>query len=76
MKAVEMSEATKKMIAAMDEATWKAVEGYRITGLPVPIYDWNQKKVIYLSVDEALMRRSDYAKRMALKGADGAIKHA
>jgi hypothetical protein len=75
MKAVVMSEATKKMIAAMDEATWKAVEGYRVTGLPVPIYDWNQKKVIYLSVDEALMRRSDYDMRMALKKASGSMSH-
>jgi hypothetical protein len=76
MKSVVISEATQKMIEAMDEATWKAVEGYRVTGLPVPIYDREKKKVIYLSVDEALRRRSDYAKRMALKGADGAMKHA
>ena len=76
MKKIELSEETKNVIEAMDEATWKATEGYRATGLPVPIYDREQKKVIYLSVDEALMRRSDYAKRMALKGVDGAIKHA
>ncbi len=76
MKKIELSEETKNVIEAMDEATWKATEGYRATGLPVPIYDREQKKVIYLSVDEALRRRSDYAKRMALKGADGAIKHA
>ena len=76
MNKAELSEETKNVIAAMDEATWKATEGYRMTGLLVPIYDKEQKKVIYLSVDEALMRRSDYAKRMALKGVDGAIKHA
>jgi hypothetical protein len=76
MKKVELSEETKNVIEAMDEATWKATEAYRVTGLPVPIYDWNQKKVIYLSVDEALRRRSDYAKRMALKNADGAVRHA
>jgi hypothetical protein len=76
MNKAELSEETKNVIAAMDEATWKATEGYRATGLPVPIYDRKQKKVIYLSVDEALRRRSDYEMRMALKGADGAIKHA
>lgn len=72
MKSVVISEATQKMIESMDEATWKAVEAYRVTGLPVPIYDWEQKKVIYLSVDEALKRRSDYAKRMAQKAIGGA----
>ncbi len=74
MKKVELSEETKNVIEAMDEATWKATEAYRVTGLQVPIYDWSQKKVIYLSVDEALRRRSDYAKRMAMKGTDGAMK--
>lgn len=75
MNTTELSEETKKVIEAMDEASWKAVEGYRVTGLPVPIYDREQKKVIYLSVDEALKRRSDYESRMALKGTDGAMKH-
>jgi hypothetical protein len=75
MKAVELSEETKKVILAMDEATWTAVEGYRVTGLKVPVYDWEQKKVIYLSVDEALMRRSDYEMRMALKKTGESMSH-
>ena len=75
MNKAELSEETKNVIAAMDEATWKATEGYRATGLPVPIYDREQKKVIYLSVDEALMRRSDYDMRMALKKASGSMSH-
>ena len=73
MNKSELSEETKNVIAAMDEATWKATEGYRVTGLPVPIYDKEQKKVIYLSVDEALMRRSDYDMRMALKKTSGSM---
>jgi len=72
---VELSEETKNVIAAMDEATWKATEGYRATGLPVPIYDREQKKVIYLSVDEALRRRSDYEMRMALKKTGESMSH-
>jgi hypothetical protein len=73
MKTAELSEETKKVMLAMDEATWKAIEGYRVTGLKVPVYDWDQKKVIYLSVDEALKRRSDYEERMAQKLACGAV---
>jgi hypothetical protein len=75
MNKSELSEETKNVIAAMDEATWKATEGYRMTGLLVPIYDKEQKKVIYLSVDEALRRRSDYDMRMALKKTSGSMSH-
>lgn len=62
-----LSEETLKVIEAMDEATWDAVEGYRRTGLPVPIWDYNQNKVVFLSVDEALRRRTDYDKRMSMR---------
>ncbi len=48
-----------------EEATWNAIEGYRQTGLPVPV--WRDGKVVYLTVDEALASRPDYRKRMALK---------
>lgn len=75
MNKSELSEETKNVIAAMDEATWKATEGYHMTGLLVPIYDKEQKKVIYLSVDEALRRRSDYDMRMALKKTSGSMSH-
>jgi len=49
----------------MEEATWKAIEGYRQTGLPVPV--WQDGKVVYLSVDEALAARPDYQRRVAEK---------
>ena len=45
----------------MDEATWKAIEGYRQTGHLVPC--WRDGKVVYLTVDEALASRSDYQQR-------------
>jgi len=61
----EMSEETKRVVEAMEEATWHAIEGYRQTGLPVPV--WRDGKVVYLSVDEALASRPDYHKRMAMK---------
>lgn len=38
-------------------------------------YDKEQKKVIHLSVDEALRRRSDYEMRMALKKTSGSMNH-
>jgi hypothetical protein len=57
-----MSEETRLVVQAMDEATWKAIEGYRQTGLPVPC--WRDGKVVYLTVDEALASRSDYQERM------------
>lgn len=60
-----MSEETKRVVEAMEEATWNAIEGYRQTGLPVPV--WRDGKVVYLTVDEALASRPDYRKRMALK---------
>ncbi|NLE65858.1 MAG: hypothetical protein GX608_00375 [Lentisphaerae bacterium] len=62
-----LSEETRLVVQAMMEATWKAIEGYRQTGLPVPV--WRDGKVVYLSVDEALAARSDYQQRMAAKGA-------
>jgi len=49
----------------MEEATWNAIEGYRQTGLPVPV--WRDGKVVYLTVEEALASRPDYQKRMAMK---------
>jgi len=61
----ELSEETKLVVQAMEEATWKAIEGYRQTGLPVPV--WQDGKVVYLSVDEALAARPDYQRRMAEK---------
>ena len=61
----ELSEETKRVVQAMEEATWKAIEGYRQTGLPVPV--WQDGKVVYLSVDEALAARPDYHRRMAEK---------
>jgi|GEM_PF-2112300 len=61
----EMSEETKRVVEAMEEATWKAIESYRQTGLPVPF--WRDGKVAYLPVDEALASRPDYHKRMAMK---------
>jgi len=33
-----MSEETKRVVEAMEEATWNAIEGYRQTGLPVPVW--------------------------------------
>jgi hypothetical protein len=60
-----MSEETRRVVEAMEEATWNAIEGYRQTGLPVPV--WRDGKVVYLSVDEALASRPDYQKRMAMK---------
>ena len=60
-----MSEETRRVVEAMEEATWNAIEGYRQTGLPVPV--WCDGKVAYLTVDEALASRPDYQKRMAMK---------
>ena len=60
-----MSEETQRVVEAMEEATWNAIEGYRQTGLPVPV--WRDGKVVYLTVDEALASRPDYHTRMALK---------
>ncbi len=53
-----MSAETRLVVQAMEEATLKAIEGYRQTGLPVPI--WRDGKVVYLTVDEALASRPDY----------------
>ncbi len=61
----QLSEETKLVVEAMEEATWKAIEGYRQTGLPVPV--WQDGKVVYLSVDEALAARPDYERRMKEK---------
>ena len=60
-----MSKETKRVVEAVEEATWNAIEDYRLTGLPVPV--WRDGKVVYLTVDEALASRPDYRKRMALK---------
>lgn len=60
-----LSEETKLVVQAMEEATWKAIEGYRQTGLLVPV--WQDGKLVYLTVDEALATRPDYARRMAEK---------
>lgn len=56
-----MSEETEKVVEAMEEATWKAIEGYRQTGIPVPV--WRDGKVVCLTVDEALVSRPDYHRR-------------
>ena len=56
-----LSEETLLIVRAMEEATWKAIEGYRQTGNLVPI--WRDGKVVYLTVDEALAARPDYERR-------------
>lgn len=61
----EMSEETRLVVQAMDEATWKAIEGYRHTGNLVPC--WRDGKVVYLTVDEALASRPDY-QRLCKRG--------
>ena len=46
---------------AFEEATWDAIESYRITGELVPVT--RDGKLEYLTVDEALHSRRDYVKR-------------
>ena len=46
---------------AFEEATWDAIESYRITGELVPVT--RDGKLEYLTVDEALHARRDYARR-------------
>ena len=65
MKKPEMSEETRLVVQAMEEATWKAIEGYRATNNLVPI--WRDGKVVYLTVDEALASRPDYERRTGKK---------
>ncbi len=69
-----MSEETRLVVQAMDEATWKAIEGYRQTGNLVPC--WRDGKVVYLTVDEALASRSDYHQRIGKPSHSGAVKNA
>ena len=54
----ELSEETKLVVQAMEEASLEAIKAYRKTGLPVPV--WRDGGVVYLTVEEALADRLQY----------------
>jgi len=62
----KMSKADREVQEASDAATWDAIEGYRDTGEMVPTE--RNGKLIFLTVDEALRSRDDYARRKRASG--------
>lgn len=62
-KALEEDAARQAAVAqdAFEEATWDAIERYRVTGDLVPVMQNGRLEL--LTVDETLRSRRDYAKR-------------
>lgn len=62
-KALEEDAARQAAVAqeAFEEATWDAIEQYRVTGDLVPVMQ--DGKLTLLTVDETLRSRRDWAKR-------------
>lgn len=59
----QMSETGRLAQEAFLRATWKAIQGYRITGELVPDID-KEGNVIFRTVDNVLRSRPDYKIRM------------
>lgn len=57
----EWPEDARQVQEASDVATWDAIEGYRDTGEMVP--SERDGRLVFLTVDEALRCRPDYARR-------------
>ncbi len=57
----ELPEDVRQIQEASDAATWDAIEAYRDTGEMVPVAQ--DGKLAFLTVDEALRSRPDYARR-------------
>ena len=62
----KMSKADREVQEASDAATWDAIEAYRDTGEMVPTE--RDGRLVFLTVDEALRSRDDYARRKRASG--------
>ena len=60
-KTVRMPKDCREVQAAMDQASWDAVEGYRQTGEMVPTV--KDGKLAFVTVEEAFSARPDCAER-------------
>ena len=65
-KRPKMSKADRQVQEASDAATWDAIEAYRDTGEMVPAE--RDGRLVFLTVDEALRSRDDYARRKRESG--------
>ena len=65
-KRPKMSKADRQVQEASDAATWKAILAYRTTGDMVPVL--REGRLVFLTVDEALRSRDDYARRKRESG--------
>lgn len=54
---------SRMAIQSFRRSTWKAIQGYRLTGEMVPTV--KNGKVVFLTVDAALKSRWDYKEQMA-----------
>lgn len=62
----KMSKADRQVQEASDAATWDAIEAYRTTGDMVPVL--REGELVFLTVEEALRARDDYARRKRESG--------
>ena len=65
-KQPKMSKADRQVQEASDAATWDAIEAYRTTGDMVPVL--REDELVFLTVEEALRARDDYARRKRESG--------